>query len=300
MHTTPTTGTDALEHLRPRLFGIAYRMLGDPHDAEEVVQEAFLRWHQGDRAGVVAPEGWLVAVVTRLAIDRARRAATERRAYAGPWLPAPIATGAEAAADRHAELASDLSMAFLVLLERLAPEERAAFLLRELFDADYATIARALGRGEAACRQLVHRARERVRQEGRRVAVAPEAHRRLLRRFLDAVAADDQAALLALFDEAATYTGDGGGRVRATRRVVRGADRVARLVLGVAAKFRGRMTYGLVEVNGEPAVASWLDGRFFGVASFATDGERIAAIYQVLNPDKLDRVSGAVGARPAE
>ena len=297
MPTTVPAHAAPFEQLRPRLFGIAYRMLADPHDAEEVVQEAFLRWHQADRASVTAPEGWLVAVVTRLAIDRARRAATERRAYVGPWLPAPIATSADAAPDRRAELASDLSMAFLVLLERLGPEERAAFLLREVFDADYATVARALERSEAACRQLVHRARERVRQDRRRVTVAPEAHRRLLERFMGAVAADDQDALLALFDEAATCTGDGGGRTRAARRVVYGADRVARLVLGLAAKFRGRMTYALHEVNGELAMVSWLDGRFQGVLAFATDGERITALYQVLNPDKLRRVAAAVGAR---
>ncbi|HEX6630565.1 MAG TPA: sigma-70 family RNA polymerase sigma factor, partial [Gemmatimonadaceae bacterium] len=147
------------ERHRARLFGIAYRMLGSVHDAEDVVQEAYLRWHRTDAAAVRAPEAWLVAVTTRLSIDRLRQTVVERERYTGAWLPEPIATGPEYAADRRADLASDLSMAFLVLLERLAPEERAALLLHDVFDSGYDEIARVLERSEAACRQLVHRAR---------------------------------------------------------------------------------------------------------------------------------------------
>src|SRR3954471_1450428 len=158
------TSIEDAERYRPRLFGIAYRMLGGVHDAEDIVQEAMLRWHQADRAAIREPVAWLVSVVTRLAIDRLRRAATEREAYPGPWLPEPVADE-RFAADRNAELASDLSMAFLVLLERLAPEERAAFLLREVFDTDYDEIARTLDKSPAAARQTVHRARERIRAD---------------------------------------------------------------------------------------------------------------------------------------
>jgi RNA polymerase sigma-70 factor (ECF subfamily) len=175
------------EHYRPRLFGIAYRMLGSVEDAKDLTQETYLRWHQADAAAIRAPEGWLVAVVTRLSIDRLRHATLERESYVGDWLPEPIATDGPSAPDRQAELASDLSMAFLVLLERLAPEERAAFLLREVLDADYGEIARVLEKSEPACRQMVHRARARVREDRTRFPVAPEAKERLAHRFLAAL-----------------------------------------------------------------------------------------------------------------
>ena len=210
------------ERSRGRLFGIAYRMLGSVEEAEDVVQESYLRWDRAEPVELRSPEAWLVAVTTRLAIDRLRRIASERRHYAGNWLPEPIATAPEAA-DRGAEMASDLSMAFLLLLERLTAEERAALLLRDVFDTDYAEIGRILERSEAACRQLVHRARERVRGERRRVRVPAETHERLLERFLAALHADDPDAMLALVAEDATWTSDGGGKVAATRRVVRGA-----------------------------------------------------------------------------
>jgi RNA polymerase sigma-70 factor, ECF subfamily len=160
--------TDGILGHRPRLLGLAYRMLGDMDEAEDVVQEAYLRWHQADRQAVRSSEAWLVTVVTRLAVDRLRRLNVERASYPGPWLPEPIATdlpaapSAPAAPDRRAELSSDLSVALLVLLERLAPEERAAFLLREVFGTDYAQIARTLDRSQDAVRQMVHRARTRV------------------------------------------------------------------------------------------------------------------------------------------
>jgi RNA polymerase sigma factor (sigma-70 family) len=170
-------------------------------DAEDLLQEAYLRWHQADADAVRSPEAWLVAVVSRLSIDRLRRAATERAAYAGTWLPEPIASGDLASAGHRAELASDLSMAFLVLLERLSPEERAAFLLRDVFGCDYGEMARVLERSEVACRQLVHRARTRVRQGESRFAVAPETKERLIERLLAALSAGDRDGLLELLAE---------------------------------------------------------------------------------------------------
>jgi RNA polymerase sigma-70 factor (ECF subfamily) len=287
---------DDLERHRPRLFGIAYRMLGDVHEAEDAVQEAMLRWHREERSGVESPEAWLVAVTTRLAIDRLRRAETERAAYQGPWLPEPV-TDERWSPDRGVELASDLSMAFLVLLERLAPEERAAFLLREVFDADYADVARALGKSEAACRQMVHRARERVRTGRRRVAVPAEAQEELFARFVAALERDDEGAMLALFAEEATFTSDGGGKVPAARKVVAGPERIARLVLGLQRKFAA--LYGVqrrvVRLNGEPTLLTFAVGRIVSTTSFATDGERILAVYNVLNPDKLRRVADELG-----
>lgn len=277
-----------VERHRPRLFGLAYRMLGDAHEAEDLVQEAYLRWYQADRASIESPEAWLVRVTSRLAIDRLRRARTERQAYTGPWLPEPIAD----AADGPAELASDLSVALLVLLERLAPEERAAFLLRDVFDAPYGEIAQTLDRTPAAARQMVHRARERVRGGQARFDVPAAVQERLLHRFLDALQTDDQEAMLALFAPDATFTSDGGGKARAARNVVRGADRLARLFLGLQRKSPAGTTREIVRVNGTPALLTRIDGRPYAVFSFATDGERLLAVYSTLNPDKLRRIEG--------
>jgi RNA polymerase sigma-70 factor, ECF subfamily len=282
---------DVFERHRARLFGIAYRMLGSVEDAEDVVQESWLRWHRVDPAEVRSPEAWLVAVATRLSIDRLRRAATEREHYAGQWLPEPIGTDLVGAADRRAEMASDLSMAFLVLLERLGPEERAALLLRDVFDTDYTEIARVLERSETACRQLVHRARLRVRGDRVRFRVPLETHERLLERFLESLRSDDQQAMLALVAEDATWTSDGGGKVSSTRRVVRGASRVVRLILGFERKGRGLVRHEVAWINGEPAIVTRVGDRVLFTTSVETDDERLVAFYRVLNPDKLRRIS---------
>lgn len=285
------TSRDA-EQFRPRLFGLAYRMLANVHDAEDIVQEAMLRWQRTTSspdaadAPVREPEAWLVAVVTRLAIDRLRRANTERVAYPGPWLPEPIADE-RFAPDRRAELASDLSMAFLVLLERLAPEERAAFLLRDVFDAGYDEIASVLGKTEAAVRQILHRARQRVHESRPRFATPPEAKERLFHRFLSALENDDKEGMLALLAPDATWTSDSGGKVKATRRTVVGSDRVARLLLGIEAKYHRPFTYTFTHLNGEVALMMHADGKLFGVTFCETDGDRITALYRVMNPDKL-------------
>jgi RNA polymerase sigma-70 factor (ECF subfamily) len=275
----------------PRLSGIAYRMLGSRADAEDVLQEAYLRWHQTDSEGVQTPEAWLVTTVTRLCIDRLRAARVEREAYIGPWLPEPLMTGDAAPPDRRAELASDLSIAFLVLLERLAPEERAAFLLHDVFDCEYAEVARILGKSEVACRQMVHRARVRVRRDRPRFAVSESARIALLDRFVAAVNARDQDALLALFAEDATWTSDGGGQVAAARRVVRGAERLTRFVLGIARRVQGRATYQVAPINGEPGLIIRLDGRLHWLLSIDTDGTRILAVYNILNPQKLQGIT---------
>ena len=285
-----------LERYRPRLFGIAYRMLSDVADAEDVVQETMLRWHQGERDGVREPEAWLVSVVSRLAIDRLRRLATERAAYPGPWLPEPV-TPERLSADYETELASDLSMAFLVLLERLAPEERAAFLLREVFGSDYDEIARVLEKSPAAARQTVHRARERVRAERARFTAPADAKERLLAGFVDALQRDDKEALLELVGPQSTFTSDGGGKVSAARRVVRGAERVARMLLGIESKYGRPFDYSIGRVNGEPAILQHVraggllsrfgPGQLFSVTFCDVEGDRIVALYRAMNPDKL-------------
>jgi RNA polymerase sigma-70 factor (ECF subfamily) len=288
----PATAPGAdLERLRPRLFGVAYRMLGRVQDAEDLVQESFLRWHQAPRDDVERPEAWLVSVVTRLAIDNLRRRATERAAYRGPWLPEPVSSRRLAAPpDRGVERSSDLSMAFLVLLERLAPEERAAFLLRDVFESSYAEIARTLEKSEAAARQIVHRARGRVRSDRRRFDVPVEVTGGLLRRFLSALETDDEETLLAVLAPDAIFTSDGGGRVPAARRIIHGADRVVRLLRTVEAKFARPFTYRIVSLNGEPALVQHLGPNLFAATFIETDGERIAAFYRVMNPDKLGDV----------
>ena len=286
---------DASRH-RPRLLGLAYRMLANLEDAEDVVQEAYLRWQREPRDDVRSAEAWLVTVVSRLAIDRLRRAATERAAYAGPWLPEPIAieeapdTGPPA--DRAVEVASDLSIALLVLLERLAPEERAAFLLREVFGTDYGEIARILDRKPDAVRQMVHRARGRVHEGRPRAAPPPEVHEELLEGFLAALAADDAEALLALLSPEVALTSDGGGHVLAARNRITGPDRVARFLLGVRRKFGRERTVRLGRVNGQPALLTFELGRLREATTIEVDGGRIRAFYSVLNPDKLRRVVG--------
>ncbi|HEY4129847.1 MAG TPA: RNA polymerase sigma factor SigJ [Gemmatimonadaceae bacterium] len=284
------------EQFRPRLFGLAYRMLANVHDAEDVVQDAMLRWQRATDSPsaidspVREPEAWLVAVVTRLAIDRLRHAVTERVSYPGPWLPEPVADE-RFAPDRGAELASDLSMAFLVLLERLAPEERAAFLLRDVFDAEYDEIAGVLGKSEAAARQIIHRARQRVHGSRPRFIAPPDAKERLFHRFLSALESDDKDEMLAVLAPDATWTTDGGGKVKATRRTVVGSDRIARLLLGIEAKYDRPFTYTFMHLNGEIALRMDADGKLFGVTFCETDGERIVALYRVMNPDKLAGLS---------
>jgi RNA polymerase sigma-70 factor (ECF subfamily) len=292
MNTTPAAYDDDLAQYRPRLFGIAFRMLGDVQDAEDLVQETMLRWQKAERKSVREPEAWLVAVVTRLAIDRLRQAQTKRALYPGPWLPEPVAEE-RFSPEYRSELASDLSMAFLVLLERLGPEERAAFLLRDVFGSGYDEIARTLGRSQAAARQMVHRARERVHTDRPRFAAPPEAKERLLGRFISALESGDKDALLGMFAKDVTWTSDGGGKVHAARKVLNGAERIARMLTKIASKYGKVATYRLVRLNGEPALLEYMAGHLFAATFCETDGERVSAMYRVLNPEKLKHVDVA-------
>jgi RNA polymerase sigma-70 factor, ECF subfamily len=288
--TDPSTPAERFQALRGRLFGLAYRMVGSRADAEDLVQQAYLRWHQADRDRIESAEAWLVTTTTRLALDRLRRLKTERDAYTGPWLPEPIVgAGPPASApDQHLDLADDLSMAFLTLLERLAPEERAAFLLHDVFEVDYRAIAAVIGRSEAACRQVVHRARERVRGERKRFETTEAAKEALLHRFLAAVEARDEQALLALFAPDASWTADSGGKTPAAPRPILGAERIARLVIGLREKFwQAGRHFEIAIVNGETAICLVESERLVATMSIATDGHHIRAVYAVLNPDKL-------------
>lgn len=272
---------------RSRLFGLAYRLLGSRSDAEDVVQDTWLRWRQADQAHIRDPEAWLVTAATRLGIDRLRAARLQREHYVGPWLPEPAEIDeAPGPADR-AEVVEQVSLAFLAVLERLGPEERAAFLLKEAFDYDYLQIAPLLGVTEANCRQMVHRARERLQAARPRFDVEPERHRRLLERFMHAAQRGDQAAITALLSEDARLVSDGGGKAIAVRRPLLSAERIARLFWAASRRGDAVIDWRMGTVNGEPAVLRYRDGRLASVMVAISDGEVIRELLTVVNPDKL-------------
>jgi RNA polymerase sigma-70 factor (ECF subfamily) len=281
----------AFQQCKPKLYGIAYRMLSSATDAEDILQDAYLRWHQTDNGRVRTPEAWLTTVVTRLCIDHLRASRSERQAYRGPWLPEPVVGDATPSVDDSAELASDLSTAFLVLLERLAPLERAAFLLHEVFDCDYPEIAQVLAKSEPAVRQIVHRASMRVRSDRPRFQVSHASRTRLLEKFMAALHAQDHESMLALFAEDATWTSDGGGKVKAARKIIRGASHVNRFAHGVWRRYLSGLTHKIMLINGEPGLLMYVGGKPISTISIETDGSRILAVYTVLNPDKLQRVT---------
>jgi RNA polymerase sigma-70 factor (ECF subfamily) len=286
----PIDAAAAFAESRGRLWSIAYRMLGSRADADDAVQDAYLRWHGARADEIRSPQAWLVTTITRLCIDRLKRLRTERESYTGPWLPEPLVEDSPAA-DHAAELASELSVALLAVLERLAPEERAAFLLHEMFDSGYGDIAQILGKSEVATRQIVSRATKRVRAERPRVAVSMDAKRRLLDGLVQALQRQDKEGLLKLLAKDSAWTSDGGGKARAARKVIRGAESVARFGTGVFRKILSRVEFHPVNVNGEPGVASFYDGQLFAVMTIRTDGHRILDVYSILNPDKLRGIS---------
>jgi RNA polymerase sigma-70 factor, ECF subfamily len=287
----PVRRTAVFEELRRRLFGIAYRMIGTTADAEDIVQDAYLRWHQADTNEIRSAEAWLVSVVTRLSIDKLRKVSVERDKYIGPWLPEPLVASTSPTPEEELETASSLSMAFMVMLERLTPVERAAFLLHDVFDCAYPLIANILRKSEAACRQVVHRARQRVRSRQSRFKATEADRRSLITQFMAAADAADDATLLSLFAKDATLTSDGGGVVPAARKVVHGPSRIARLYLLLTKKLGTRLRKEILTINGEPGLVMYLDGAPLATTSFETDGKSITALYTVLNPEKLHRLA---------
>ena len=285
-----TADTALFEQHRSRLFGLAYRMLGTPADAEDVLHDAWLRLSAQDLAALDDPEAWLVTVTTRLALDRLRRARSEREHYTGPWLPEPLVPEGEHP-DATLERSESLTLSFLLLLERLSPDERAAFLLHEVFDYSHAEAAAILEVTEDACRQRVHRAKSRLREGRPRFRVDAAAQRRLLQRFVAAMAEPTLDALRALFAEGAVHISDGGGVARATLHPLHGADRLARLYLQLARNLGGPgLHYQLVTLNAAPALLL-LDGDTVASAMWVeSDGERITAIHALRHPGKLARL----------
>ncbi len=284
------TPTDLFQQHRPRLFGLAYRMLGTPADAEDVLHDAWLRWDAQDVSALDDPEAWLVTVTTRVALDRLRRAKTEREHYTGPWLPEPAGEIA-AAPDDALEHSQTLTLSFLLLLERLSPEERAAFLLHEVFDYSHAEAATILGIAEDACRQRVHRAKTRLREGRPRFHVDEQAQRRLLERFVAAMRKPDMETLRALFAEDAVAVADGGGVARAILQPLHGSERLARLYLQIAQMSNNfGLRYELRTLNGAPALLTWRGEQLFVATWIDCEDDRITAIHAIRHPGKLARI----------
>jgi RNA polymerase sigma-70 factor (TIGR02957 family) len=281
--------SDLYEQLRPRAFAIAYRMLGSVGEAEDVVQEAFLRMHQTLQRDepVTSPRAYIATLVTRLAIDRLRSARARRERYVGEWLPEPVVTGPTPA--DLAETADSLSLAFLVLLESLTPQQRAAFLLREVFEYPYAEVAEIVGTDVDSARHMVARARGHVQDRRPRYHASRRQHRELARRFFAAAERGDLPALEAFLAQDVAMHADGGGKAPALARPVNGRVRVARaLAAGMSALARLGVRLHVTEVNGQPgAVGFDADGRLVGVTGLDIVDDRIQTIHSIANPDKL-------------
>lgn len=285
--------TDIFVQLQPRLLGVAYRMLGSLAEAEDVVQDVWLSWNDAESSQVADPEAWLVTATTRRSIDRLRLARIDRERYVGIWLPEPILTeDSPATPEQLQEASSDLSIAFLSVLERLAPEARAAFLLREVLDADYTEIARTLDKSEAACRQIVHRAKSQLREERPRYVVSAESHQRLMRRFAQAWSNADFQAMKEMMAESATLVGDGGGIVTSFPKPMVGGQRIAQLLFASTLRHKHDLQIKLASINGRLGVLRYFGDELESAQSYDTDGERIVRIYVQRNPEKLQRIAG--------
>ncbi|WP_327120906.1 RNA polymerase sigma factor SigJ [Streptomyces sp. NBC_01341] len=287
---TADTVTDVFEEHRPVLTGVAYRMLGRVADAEDVVQEAWLRWSSAGREDVREPRAYLVRITTRLAIDRLRHLQSRREAYVGPWLPEPVVTGFGQAVPDSAEqavLADSVSLAVLIVLETLSPLERAVFVLREAFGFPYAEIGTTLDRSEAAVRQLAGRAKRHVEEGRPRYDVDPAERRELTECFLAAASGGGLDQLLALLAPDVRLVSDSGGKAKAPRRIIETADKVGRFLFAVAHDWPSRMEARILELNGGPALVFGVDGQVDTVfQTEVTDGV-IQCVYVIRNPDKL-------------
>lgn len=280
------------ERHRPHLFALAYRMIGSAAEAEDVVQDAWLRSASAESTDIRSPRAYLTTVVTRLSLDRLKSARITREQYVGPWLPEPVLTDGRPEPEESVALAESLTLAFMVLLDTLSPEERAVFVLREVLEYSYAEIARVLKGTEANCRQLFHRAKEHLHSTQPRSARSREQKRQLAERFVSAMRAGDGGELTRVLAEDVGFWGDGGGRVVAARRPIQGRDAVVHLLLGIrrsaAAQISPqRISIDIVEVNYEPAMLVRVDGRIDSVYVCSIANDSITGIRVVRNPDKL-------------
>lgn len=284
----PDPATEAFVAHRNLLFTVAYEMLGSAADAEDVLQETWLRWGRVDLAQVRDPRAYLVRTTTRQALNRLRTTRRRKEAYVGSWLPEPLLTAPDVAED--VELAESVSMALLLVLETLSPTERAAFVLRDAFDVSYDEIAAAVDKSPAAVRQIVHRARQHVAARRPRVSVTPGETRAALESFRRAVQTGDPQALLDVLAPEVVLVADGGGHKQAALRPVTGADKVARLLFGGLSRTTGTLAADLTVINGNPALLLRLDGELDGILAAHVEDGRIVGLYYVRNPEKLSRV----------
>ncbi len=286
------------EASRPRLMGLAYRMLGSRSDAEDILQDAYLRVLEVPAEKVDNAEAYLMTVVSRLCLDQARSARARREVYVGPWLPEPLVGEERASPETIVALADDLSFALLVTLQTLSPAERAAFLLHDVFDHSFKEVAETLGRSEAACRQLAARARKAITAGRPAKPAEPAAHKALLHSFIEAMVSGDMSRMTALLKADVVTYSDGGGAKLAALRPIFGADKVARFYLGLARKHHERGgTSRWVEqtINGQPGLVVFVDEELDHTLTIAVDDGRISAIYVVRNPAKLTQVMAQVG-----
>lgn len=279
--------TGEFEAYRGLLFSIAYRMTGSAADAEDLVQDAYVRYASAERDVVRDVKAFLVTILTRLALDRLKSARKQREEYIGPWLPEPVLTGIDG--DPYARVTRDeqIELALLRMLECLSPHERAVLLLYDVLDHDHSEVAELLDLTPAASRQLLHRARERVAAEKRRFAPPPDEQRRLIDGFMHALAGGNVEALREVLANDVVARGDGGGKALAARVPVIGLEAVSRFFFGLAAKYTHGVEFTVEEVNGAPAVVARTDGAITSILTFAFDGRRIAELNSVVNPDKL-------------
>lgn len=280
--------TDDLDSHRAALFGVAYRMLGSVADADDVVQEALIRYASADRADVDSPRAFLTTMTTRLCLDKLRAVKARRETYVGPWLPEPL-VGADLTAS--APDVESISIAFLVVLESLSPLERAAFLLHEVFDYSHAEVARALERDEAASRKLVERARAHLRERRPRFTSSKEAHERVVRSFVSALASGELAGLEAVLTEGVVARADGGGHVHAARRPVVGRAEVARYLRGLLRGKQEGDVFELVHVNGTLGLRGVRAGKTLLVIAVESDGHAVSSLSLMANPEKLTHAS---------
>ena len=277
---------DTFEAARPRLLGLAYRMLGTVADAEDVVQEAYLRWHGADHASIERPEAWLTTVTSRLALDRLGSAQRRREEYVGPWVAEPVIV--ERGPEDAAELADSLTLGFLAVLDRLGPVERAVFLLADVFAVPFAEIAEVVGKSPAACRQIASRARARVRDDGAPAARPEGARAQVVQELLVAIAMGDIGAVVSKLAPDAVCVSDGGALRRAARRPVVGAERVARFLVTSSRRGYDAAEFRAATVNGCPGIVVSVGGAVDFAGSFEVDDEgRVSGIWLVRNPEKL-------------
>jgi RNA polymerase sigma-70 factor, ECF subfamily len=288
---TGDTRLEVFDQHRPLLQGVAYRMLGSWADAEDMLQEAFLRWQRAPDLEIQSPRAFLVTIVTRLCINYLQSAPVKREEYFGQWLPEPIVTSPDQDPFRSFQIDESLSLAFLTLLERISPVERAVLLLREVFDYEYAEISRILDQSEANCRQILRRARQHIQGSERRFDASSKEREELLRKFVEASSQGSLEGLVALLSREAAFYSDGGGKAPALPRPIYGPENIARGILEGLRKYvpKNLLRRG-VEINGRPGVVTFLEGRPFSALTIDVAGGRIRNIYVITNPEKLKRV----------